>query len=152
MSHCITQPDAFRDLPRGALPLPPPMTMALLWSHTDMKEVWQVVQAIRGWRGVAIETDSRGLSFMVSGATLGHLRWNGRLDLPFGAELGDRLEAEEMASRDPDEPETGRVVFDVRRSADVDRGVWLLRLAYLNVESGMRAGKTDNAHSPKEHG
>ena len=109
-----------------------------------MKEVWQVVQAIRSWQGVAIETDGAGLSFMASGATLGHLHWNGRLDLPFGAELGDRLVAEEMASRDPDQPGTGRVVFDVRRSADVDRAVWLLRLAYLSVEPGMRTGTTDN--------
>ena len=50
----------------------------------------------------------------------------------------------DLASRDPDQPGTGRVVFDVRRSADVDRAVWLLRLAYLSAEPGMRTGTTDN--------
>jgi hypothetical protein len=149
MSHCITRPDVFRDPKHGALPAPP-MAMALLWSRTDMKEVWHVVQAIRGWRGVAIETDCTGLSFMVGGAALGHLRWNGRLDLPFVAEIEDRLVAEEMVSRDPDQPGTGGVVFDVRTLTDVDRAVWLLRLAYLTVESGYAPAQLTSRTLPRD--
>jgi hypothetical protein len=62
---------------------------------------------------------------------LGHLRWDGRLDVPFPVELRNRLVAEEMVGIDPDESRVDRVVWIVRRPADVDRAVWLLRLSYL---------------------
>ncbi len=99
------------------------------------KEIWRVVQAVEAWPGVQIAADRSGLCLSLSGITLGHLRWSGRIDLPFGPEARDRLLAEEMAFRDPDQPDTDGVVFDVRTVADVDRAVWLLRLAYLSVDS-----------------
>jgi len=95
-----------------------------------LKEMWDVVQAVGAWPGIAIATDPNGLCVVLRGVTLGHLRWNGRIDLPFTPELGDRLVAEQMATRDP---ESDRVVIDVRTGADVDRAVWLLRLAYLKA-------------------
>src|SRR5207248_1181073 len=110
--------------------------MASLWSRTSMlQEVWDVVQAARTWPGVAIKPDRGGLCLSIGGVALGHLRWNGRIDLPFGPELGDRLVAEGMATRDFNRPDQGRVVFDVRGGADVDRAIWLLRLAYLSLDS-----------------
>ncbi|HSZ59991.1 MAG TPA: luciferase family protein [Tepidisphaeraceae bacterium] len=129
MRQSITQREVFEEHPF----LVPSAPMAFLWSRTSMlKEMWDVVQAVGAWPGVAIAADPNGLCVGMRGVTLGHLRWNGRIDLPFAPELGDRLVAEQMATRDP---ETDRVVFDVRTGADVDRAVWLLRLAYLNVGS-----------------
>jgi hypothetical protein len=103
-----------------------------------LKEAWELVQAIRDWPGIAIVPDRRGLCFALQDVTLGHLRWDGRLDLPFGPEVRDRLIAEEMGTLDPDRPDSGRLVFDVRTTGDVDRAVWLLRLAFLRLDSKVR--------------
>lgn len=101
-------------------------------------QVWEFLQAVGGWPDLTISTDPSGLCIGIQDVTLGHLRWNGRLELPFGPEVGKRLIAEEMAAPDPDRPDTGRLVFDVRTLADVDRAVWLLRLAYLSLDANRR--------------
>jgi hypothetical protein len=129
MKHSITQPDVSR-APQRELLSAPSAEVAYLWSRTSLlKEVWDVLEAVKVWPGVAIASNRSGLCLALRGVTLGHVRWNGRIDLPFGPELRDRLVAEEMASLDPD---IDRAVFDVRSAADVDRAVWLLRLAYLS--------------------
>jgi hypothetical protein len=97
-----------------------------------LKEVRHLLETIGAWPDVAIAPGRNGLCLTLRGVPLGHLRWNGRIVLPFGPEMGDRLVAEKMATRDPDRPDTRRAVFDVRTVADVDRAIWLLRLAYLS--------------------
>jgi hypothetical protein len=147
MRHFITQSEAFTN-PDRMHPVPP-ATMAWLWSRTSkLKEVWGVVQAVGAWPGVAIAPDCSGVCLVLRGVVLGHIRWNGRIDLPFGPEVGDRLVAEEMASRDPDQAGTNQVVFDVRTVADVDRAVWLLRLAYLSIEPTVKICATGVARPP----
>jgi hypothetical protein len=132
MKHSITQSDAARD-PHHTVP---PAALALLWSRTSkLKELGCVVQAIEAWPGVAIVPDRHGLSFTRRAVTLGYLRWNGRIDLPFAPEVADRLVAERMAGRGPSRNGIGRVVFDVRTIADANHALWLLRLAYLSVDS-----------------
>lgn len=134
MNNSITQPDVSRDAQRSVL-AGPPAEVAYLWSRTNLlKQVWDVVQTVKAWPGVAITSNRTGLCLALRGVTLGHVRWNGRIDLPFGPELRDRLVEEQMASHDPD---TDRLVFDVQAAADVDRAVWLLRLAYLSAESNV---------------
>lgn len=95
-------------------------------------QVWEFLQTVSEWPELTISTDPSGLCIALHDVTLAHLRWNGRLELPFGPEARDRLIAEEMAAPDPDRPDSGRLVFDVRTLGDVDRAVWLLRLAYLS--------------------
>jgi len=129
--HPVTKPDVSWDPQPDALSVNS-ADLAYLWSRTSLlKEVWDVVRAVKAWPGLKISPNSSGLCLTLNGVTLGHVRWDGRIDLPFGPELRDRLVAEEMASHDP---VTDRLVFDVRNTADVDRAVWLLRLAYLNVD------------------
>jgi hypothetical protein len=113
-----------------------------------LKEVWGVVQAVADWPDIAVAPDHGGLCLSLRGVTLGHVRWNGRIDLPFGPEIRDRLVAEEMASPDPERPGTDRVVFDVRTLADVDRAVWLLRLAYLSIDPKVKVCATNIAIPP----
>jgi hypothetical protein len=131
------------------LPAPSAAIPAFLWSRTGMLEqVWHVLQAVSAWPGVSIAPDRDGMCLALRGVLLGHLRWNGRIDLPFGPEVRDRLVAEEMASRDPDRPDGDGVVFDVRTVADVDRAVWLLRLSYLSAESKADVCAPDIAPRP----
>src|ERR1700722_3824618 len=121
MNHTIKQPIAPGDPQPQLLPAPP-AAMAFLWSRTHLlKEVRAIVQAVADWPGMAIAPDRSGLGLTLRGVTLGHVRWSGRLDLPFGPEVQGQLLAEQMASRDPDQIDTDRVVFDVRTAADVDR-------------------------------
>lgn len=143
MKHSIRQAEVFRDVPPEAFQTPP-ATMAFLFSRTSMlKEVWEVLQAVRDWPGVSIAPDPGGLCLALHDVTLGHLRWDGRLDLPFDSEVRDRLVAEQMARPDPDRPNSRRLVFDVRTLRDVDRAVWLLRLAYLSLDTKPRICETE---------
>jgi hypothetical protein len=131
MKHSITQADVARDPQQAAL-FATLGEAAYLWSRTSLlKEVWDVVRAVRAWPGLAIASNWSGVCLALGGVSLAHVRWDGRIDLPFGPELRDRLVAEEMASHDPD---TDGLMFNVRTAADVDRAVWLLRLAYLSVD------------------
>jgi|1185.fasta_scaffold259139_2 hypothetical protein len=108
-----------------------PAHAAYIWSRTSLlQQIELVLHATQGWPGVVVQPDSRGLRFLAGSQSLGHLRWDGRLAVPFPAALGERLVAEEMAAQDPDHP-SERVVWIVRTAADADRAVWLLQLAYL---------------------
>ena len=147
MKHSITRSNRMRDLhdqlPSAAsgAPVPPaPPVLAAemgawLWARTGMlMPVWEVVHTVSAWPGMVIAPDRSGMCLRLGGVVLGELRWSGRLDLPFGREMADRLVSEEMVARDPDKIDATRVVCDVRTVADVDHAVWLLRLAYLSVD------------------
>jgi hypothetical protein len=120
--------------------------MAYLWTRTALlKEVCEVLAAVTAWPGVVIETDRNGICLTLGGVALGHLSWAGRVDLPFGPEVGERLVAEEMVNR---HPIAERFIFDVRTEEDVDRAVWLLRLAYLSTDPKVSTCEHDVAPRP----
>src|SRR5436190_14299216 len=113
------------------LRLPSPADTGFLWSRTGLlKEIRSVLHEAGTWPGVAIEPDRHMLRFIASGETLAHLRWDGRLDVPLPAAMRERLVAERMAACDPDQARSDRVVWIIQTSADVERAVSLLRLAY----------------------
>jgi hypothetical protein len=105
-----------------------------------LKEVWVVVQSIGAWPGVVIAPDGDGLCLTLQEIELGHLAWDGRMELPFAPDVADRLVAEGMASHAPGLHGTGRVVFDVRTLVDANRAVWLLRLAFQSANSTVAVG------------
>jgi len=142
MKHSIAQPEFFND-PPAALPVSSSVTMSFLWSRTrKFKQIWEVVQAVCNWPGVTVAPDTDGVCVLANGLALGRLRWDALLELSFGLEARDRLLAEAMAHPDPEDPQSGRIVFDVRTSEDVERAVWLLRLAYLNPDLNPPCGMT----------
>src|SRR5258707_9594882 len=100
-----------------------------------LRQVFDVVQVVRAWPGVTLRRDRSGVCLALGEVVLGHLRWDGRIDLPFAPETANRLVAEDMARFDPEHPDGDRVVFDLQSAADVDRAVWLLRLSYLNLDA-----------------
>jgi len=149
MNHSIVQP-AVSSAPRQEMFSAPPEAMASFWSRTSLlKEVWDLLQIVGAWPGVVIAPDHNGLRLTLRGVILGYLRWNGRIDLPFGPEAADQLVSEKIASRDLD---TDRVVFDIRTAADVNRAVSLLRLAYLIVDSKMDGRANTVAQPPGARG
>ena len=108
-----------------------------------LKEISEIVHAVAAWPEVRITPSRTGLCLTLGNVTLGRLRWNGRIDLPFGPNVLRPLMAEWMVDRDPDQPDSERAVFDVRGMADVDRAVWLLRFAYLIGDSNVDVCRAD---------
>jgi hypothetical protein len=109
-----------------------PAHAAYIWSRTSLlQQIRQLLHATSDWPGVEIRWNRCGLQFVAGDETLGSLEWDGRLAVPFPTGLSERLIAEAMATRDPDDSGEGGVVWTVRSPADVDRAVWLLRLAFL---------------------
>ena len=100
-----------------------------------LKEFWDVVQAVGTWPGAAITRDRRGLCLRLNTVTLGHLDWDGRLVLPFAPLMRDEIVAGRMATRDPEQADTGYATFEVRTAKDVDRALSLLRFAYLTADA-----------------
>ena len=109
-----------------------------------LKEVREIVEAVAAWPEVRITPGRTGLCLTLGNVTLGRLRWNGRIDLPFGPNVLSPLMAEWMVDRDPDQPDSERAVFDVRGMADVDRAIWLLRFAYLIGDSKVDVCRVDS--------
>ncbi|HWE94921.1 MAG TPA: luciferase family protein [Tepidisphaeraceae bacterium] len=142
MTHSITQSE-FPGEAHQVAPTLPPLAMACILSRTStLKEVWDVVRMVEAWPGVTITPDGSGLRLSLHGVALGHVRWNGRIDLPFGPEVADRLVIDDLVIPDPDRPQTQRVVFDIRTQADVGSALWLFRIAYLCMDSnGVRKGQ-----------
>ena len=137
MNQHVTQPMVSRGpLDDGSPPPVPPETTARFWSRTSrLKEIRGLLRAVEAWPGAAIVPDCFGLNLSLGDVALGHLRWDGRIHLSFRPELRDRLVAEAMADLDPEEPGAARVVFELRTPADVERATWLLRLAFLSLDS-----------------
>jgi hypothetical protein len=145
--------NVFRDSQAVASPASPvsPAAMGYLWSRTHMlKDVSQVLHEVADWQEVAIAPDRNGLRLSLNGVMLGQLRWNGRIEIPFAPAVRDELVAEEMAQYDPEDPDAPRVVFDVRGAEGVNRALWLLRIAYLSVNSKCDARPSDVAQ-PSAH-
>lgn len=110
----------------------PDSAMGYIWSRTNMPgELWHVLQSVGTWCGVAIRPDSAGLCLSLGGVPLGHLSWDGRVDLPFGPEIQKHLLSEGTATFETRRPDTGRLVFHIRTATDTGRAIELLRLAYL---------------------
>src|SRR5258706_1903026 len=115
MKQLNTHPNFFRDRPEPLPTAPPAAISAFLWSRSGMlRHVFDVVQVVRAWPGVTLRRDHSGVCLALGGVVLGHLRWDGRIDLPFAPETANRLVAEDMARFDPDHPDGDRVVFDLR--------------------------------------
>ena len=144
MNHSLTKPDALSK-PRQELLLAETAGMAALWSRTGMlKEIREIVHAVAGWPEVRITPSRTGLCVTLGNVTLGRVRWNGRIDLPFGPNVLRPLMAERMVDRDPDQLDRERAVFEVRSMADVDRAIWLLRFAYLMGDSKVDVCRFDS--------
>jgi len=127
----MSQQDVFFEPSPQWMPAPSAV-MGRVWSRTSkLKIVWDVAHAIGDWHGVTFAPGRSGLTVSLGGVTLGHLDWNGRLDLPFGSEARRFLVEEEMATFDAG---ADCVMLNIQSAADVDRAADLLRLAYLIMD------------------
>jgi hypothetical protein len=72
-----------------------------------------------------------GREFTIAGQAVGHVHGDRRAEIPFPKRVRDVVVAEGLSSKHHLFPESGWVTKYVRTTADLDRAVWLFRIAYL---------------------
>src|SRR5262245_23867933 len=112
-------------------------TTAMLWSRTEfLQEFTQVLEATAAWEGVMIQRDSHGVRFIDGNMTVGHLRWDGQLDLHVRAHTREHQRViEERAGGELKRPD--RFLWTLQTSMEVARVVRFLRLGYLRCRRSL---------------
>lgn len=98
---------------------------------SDADPTERLIATAESWPGV--ETAPHRYSateFRLFGREFGHVHRGGVLDVNFPKRVRDHLIASERAATHRFAPDTGWTTYDLRDSADLDGGLWLLRLAY----------------------
>ena len=127
--------DSLDTLPFQEMQLLPAANTAYRRSRTRLlNEIEQVMRTVAAWPGVVVHSNRDEVHFVAGESIVGELRWDGRLDVVVPAELRDRLLVEAMAASDPHPSRCDRVVWIVRTHDDVQRAIWLLRLACRSGE------------------
>lgn len=135
MSYFVKKADVSRKTQEELL-LTQAATAGALWSSTGIpKEIREILHAVAAWPEVWITPSRNGVCVTLGNMTLGHLNWDGRIDLPFGPDVLRPMMAEWMVQPGRGKLDGGGAVFEVRAMGDVERAVWLLRLAYLIGDS-----------------
>ena len=129
MRHLFTDAERFDSHEKDALPASEAGMSFLRTRTSKLAEVLEIAPTGL-WPNVAITVNSSGLCFSVTGHSMRHLNWDGRLDLPFAPEVADQLAAVES-----NKPNADRAIFLVEINADVESAIRLLRLSYLIVDS-----------------
>jgi hypothetical protein len=99
-------------------------------SH-DADPTERLVAAAESWPGV--ETAPHRYSateFRLFGREFGHVHRGGVLDVNFPKRIRDHLVESGRARTHRYAPDTGWTTYDLQNAADLDGGLWLLRLAY----------------------
>lgn len=94
--------------------------------------VRRLVEEVSAWPGVTVaEHRFGGTEFRVESREIGHVHEWGMLDIAYLKALRDALVAEEQTGVHHLLTESGWTTFYVEDDADLERGLWLLRLSYL---------------------
>lgn len=90
-------------------------------------------QEVLSWPSVSMRPHQfAAKEFRFNGkAEIGHLHLWGTLDIPFPRTIHDALLEANQAEQHRWVPESGWVTFHIRTDADVEHGVWLMRLSYV---------------------
>jgi Family of unknown function (DUF5519) len=91
----------------------------------------RIAEAVLAWPGVE-QASHRfgGIEFRLGRRELGHLHGDALVDLPFPRKVRDELVAQGRARPHHVLPDSGWVSFWIESPDDVERAIWLLRLAY----------------------
>jgi hypothetical protein len=87
---------------------------------------------VSSWPNVTVHAHRfGGKEFRFGRAEIGHVHADGTLDIPFPRAVRDALLKEGHAEEHRWAPNSGWTTFHVRRAADVDHALELLRLSYM---------------------
>ncbi len=84
------------------------------------------------WPGVSAEPHRfGGRGFRLGKLEIGHMHYDGAVEIPFPRAIRDQLLKEGLAERHRFVPDSGWVTFYVRTEDDLRHAAWLMRLSYL---------------------
>ena len=92
----------------------------------------QLQQTVLSWPGMSASPHRfGGLEFNLGTVEVGHVHYNGMVDIPFNSKIRHQLVKEGSAEPHHLLKETGWITFFVRTEADVEHAIWLFRISYL---------------------
>jgi Ni,Fe-hydrogenase I large subunit len=92
----------------------------------------QIIREVSSWDGVSANPHRfGGREFNLGKVEVGHVHGNSLVDVPFTRKIREALVTDGEAQPHHILPESGWISFYLQRDADVDQGVRLLRLSYL---------------------
>jgi hypothetical protein len=84
------------------------------------------------WPGISIHPHRfGGREFCLGSAEVGHMHYDGAVEIPFPRTFRDALLDEGLAQVHRWVADSGWVTFSVRGDQDTEHALWLLRLSYL---------------------
>ncbi len=91
-----------------------------------------IESVVSSWPGVEVGPHRfGGQEFTLEGSEIGHLHGDRQADVPLPGRVRDVVVREGLTSRHHLYPESGWVTKYLRSDEDVERAVWLFRVAYL---------------------
>lgn len=91
-----------------------------------------IIRAVMAWDGVTVNPHRfGGREFNLGKVEIGHIHGNSMVDIPFTRKIRAALVTDDEADEHHILPESGWISFYLRRDADVEQGIKLLRLSYL---------------------
>lgn len=96
------------------------------------QQIEQVQQAVLSWPGMTASPHRfGGLEFNLGTVEVGHIHFNGMVDIPFNSKIRNQLVKDRSAEPHHLLKDTGWISFYIRSETDVERAIWLFRISYL---------------------
>lgn len=95
--------------------------------------IMEMDEIVQTWKGItAVDHRMGGRSYLFEGKEIGHIHWNGNLDIRFGRELTSELVASGLVQRHAFVP-ASFITFKVEQAHDLPFALSLLQFAYLRL-------------------
>ena len=117
------------------------------------QQIEQLQQAVLSWPGMTASPHRfGGLEFNLGSVEVGHVHFNGMVDIPFNSKIRDQLIKEGQAEPHHLLKDTGWITFYIRSEADVEHAIRLFRISYLfnATRASSRAIVNETLDVPRE--
>lgn len=103
--------------------------MVIRWKKLGLIE--PIEQEVTTWAGVSADAHERGgRQFDLNGKEIGHIHWNGDLDILFNKKIRDELLRQGRVEEHKWVPDSGWTTFPVDNEEDIPKAIELLKLSY----------------------
>jgi Family of unknown function (DUF5519) len=109
--------------------------------------------AVRGWEGIAARGHRfGGTEYKLGRREIGHVHGDSLVDIPFPKRVRDELVTAGRAEAHHILPESGWVSIHLRRAADVENAIELMRMSFEIAERSAAAGDRGAAGGKDDRG
>lgn len=122
--------------------------MMIMQKRPIERVVDQIIDEVAGWEGIrAAPHRFGGTEFLMGRVEVGHIHRFGLVDIPFTRPIRDQIVGEGRAGPHHVIPDSGWISFYVRSDHDLDRAIWLYRVAYLHTLISLTRRQKDGAQN-----